>query len=180
MKVAHLSDLHLGFGYETGERGRSADVIRAFEMALSRIADLEPDVVVVAGDLFERASVTAPPIAAFTRAAIEFHKRLPHVPILVAAGSRDTPLDLDKPGPLAVVGSLPGVEVAVGRPRRIQVAGGDGSVVLLPHRTVIGSRRPQVAPDPDARWNVLVAYARVSREPAHALPIALDGWDYVA
>ncbi|NNF28798.1 MAG: hypothetical protein HKN73_16355, partial [Gemmatimonadetes bacterium] len=180
MKVAHLSDLHLGFGYETGERGRSADVIRAFEMAMSRIADLEPDVVVVAGDLFERASVTAPPIAAFTRAATEFHKRLPHVRILVAAGSRDTPLDLDKPGPLAVVGSLPGVDVAVGRPRRIHVAGGDGSVVLLPHRTVIGSRRPQVAPDPDARWNVLVAYARVSREPAHALPIALDGWDYVA
>ena len=155
-------------------------MIRAFEMALSRIADLEPDVVVVAGDLFERPSVTAPPIAAFTRAATEFHQRLPDVPLLVAAGSRDTPLDVDKPGPLAVVGSLPGVEVAVARPKRVPVLDGKGCVVLLPHRTVIGSRRPQVAPDPDAEWNVLVAYARISREPAHALPIRMEGWDYVA
>ncbi len=180
MKVAHLSDVHLGFGAETGGQGRSADVIRAFETALNRIAELEPDVVVVAGDLFDRPGVTAPPIAAFSRAAAQFHGRLPEVPILVAAGSRDTPLDVERPGPLAVVGALPGVEVAVVRPKRVAVAGGAGNVVLLPHRAVLGPRRPQIAPEPGARWNVLVTYARTSPQSAHALPVDLEGWDYVA
>ena len=180
MRVAHLSDVHLGFGAHDSGRGRAADVTRAFETAMSRISDLEPDLVTIAGDLFDRPSVTAPPIAAFSRVAADFRGRLPEVPIVVAAGSRDTPLDADRPGPLAVVGALEGVEVAVARPRRISLADGAVNVVLVPHRAVIGARRLDVAPDPDAEWNVLVAYTRIARDRGHATTFDPAGWDYIA
>lgn len=180
MKVAHLSDVHLGFSASESGRGRSTDVIRAFETALLRIAELDPDVVVIAGDLFDRPSVTAGPIAAFSRAVATFRSRRRDVPILVCAGSRDTPLDIDRPGPLAVAGALDGVEVAVARGRQISLLDGRANVVLLPHRGVIGARRLDVRPDPEAEWNVLVAYTRLSDDQGHATPLDPAGWDYIA
>ncbi|MGI9626266.1 MAG: metallophosphoesterase family protein [Longimicrobiales bacterium] len=180
MKVVHLSDVHLGFGAHESARGRSADVIRAFETAMVRAAELEPELVLIAGDLFDHPSVTPPPIAAFSKAATDFHRRLPGVPIVIAAGSRDTPLDADSPGPLAVVGALDGVEVAVTRPRQISLGGGALNLAVVPHRAVIGARRLDLSPDPKAKWNVLVAYTGVARDAGHATPLDIRGWDYVA
>lgn len=180
MKIVHLSDIHLGFGVHESSRGRAADVIRAFETAMVRVAELEPDLVLIAGDLFDHPSVTAPPIAAFSKAATDFHGRLPSVPIVIAAGSRDTPLDVDSPGPLAVVGALDCVEVAVTRPRQLSLGGGALNLAVVPHRAVIGARRLDLAPDPNAKWNVLVAYTGVTRAEGHATPLDIRGWDYVA
>lgn len=176
MKVAHLSDLHLGYG--SGQRAR--DVLRAFEAAMARAAALEPDLVVVSGDVFDHPEVGAQPIAVFAKAVARLRSRLPGVAVAVAAGVRDTPLDSERPGPLALVGEVASVQAACTSVLRFRALDGAASVVLAPHRAVADSRPLAVAPDPEAEWNVLVAYAAVASDAAHASVVPLAGWDYVA
>ncbi len=178
MKVAHLSDLHLGYGTPSIRSGRERDVLRVFESAMVRVAELDPGLVVISGDVFDHPNVPAEPIAAFTRAVGRFHDECPDVPIAIVAGARDTPLEPDRLGPLAVIGALSGVHVATDRV--VDITLGDVHLSLVPHRAVIGARRLGARSDPDARWNVLVAYASIVRDGAHALPLALEGWAYVA
>ena len=57
MKLAHLSDLHLGFRqYERltprGANQREADVATALKRAVDDLLEQEPDCVVIAGDVF--------------------------------------------------------------------------------------------------------------------------------
>ena len=58
MILAHLSDLHLGFrAYGRIERGvdiRERDVSAAFERALQDVIRVNPGIVVVSGDVFDR------------------------------------------------------------------------------------------------------------------------------
>ena len=178
MKVAHLSDLHLG--YAGAGPGRAADVLRVFESALARIGELEPELVVIAGDVFDHPEVTAPPIAAFSRSVRRLRERVPGLVVAVAAGARDIPLETHAHGPLVVIGSLPGVEVATTTVRRVSAHDGRLSVTLLPHPAVMASRSLKVAPDLAARWNVLVAHAALATGRSHAPAISPSGWNYVA
>lgn len=199
MTVAHLSDLHLGYG--AGTVGRADDVARVFEAAVARIAQLAPELVVIAGDIFDHPNVTAPPIATFSRAIHWLRERLPDVVVAVVAGARDTPLDPSRQGPLGVVGALASVEAATASVRRLPLRGGELSVTLVPHQA---ARRPhslKLEPDRSAKWNVLVAHgvhlaagtggsrreprrsrrsSRTPSRPAGTLPVPLTGWDYVA
>jgi len=57
VKLAHLADLHLGFRQYSrqtaqGINQREADVARACRRALDDVVAQEPDLVVIAGDLF--------------------------------------------------------------------------------------------------------------------------------
>lgn len=180
MKIAHLSDLHLGFGISDRRNGRARDVVRAFEIAMRRVADLNPAVVVVAGDVFDHPNVPAPPIAAFTRILHEFQDRRPRTPVALVAGARDTPLDREKLGPLAVLAALPGVHVATLRTKVIPLLDGDLNLVLAPHAAIVGARRLDVQPDPAAKWNVLVAYAAAASAPGDGVVVDPTGWSYVA
>lgn len=163
MTVAHLSDLHLGYRGGAGGHGRAEDVVRVFEAAFARIAGLGTQLVVIAGDIFDHPHVTAPPIAAFSRAAARLRERVPEVTVAVAAGARDTPLDPAHEGPVAVIGALEGVEAATTAVRRVRFAGGEGTVTLVPHLVARRGQALEVKPDPGARWNVLVVYGAVRR-----------------
>ena len=178
MKVAHLSDLHLGYA-GTGP-GRAEDVVRVFESALARIAELGPELVVIAGDVFDHPEVTATPIAAFSRGIRGLRDDLPGVLIAVAAGARDIPLDRGRHGPLTVIGAMKGVEVAEATPRRLHLHGGRVCVTLLPHPVVMASHSLDLSPDPAAEWNVLVLHAGLASGRSHALSVPMEGWDYVA
>ena len=180
MKVAHLSDLHLGYGGEGPGRGRATDVLRVFEIALARISELGPELVVISGDVFDHPNVTASPIATFARAVRKLRDSLPEVVVAVVAGARDTPLDPDRHGPLAVIGGMESVEVASVAVKRLSLRGGEASVTLVPHQAAMASRSLNVAPDPTATWNILVMHAALASGSSHALAVPLHGWDYVA
>ena len=177
MKVAHLSDLHLG--YAGAGPGRAGDVVRAFGNAIARISDLGPELLVIAGDVFDHPAVTAAPIAAFSREIRKLRDGLPGMVVAVAAGARDIPLDQGH-GPLTVIAGMEGVEVAGVRLRRLRLRGGKVCVTLLPHPVVTASHSLDVSPDPGAERNILVLHADVASGRTHALAIPMDGWDYVA
>ncbi len=76
LKIVHGSDLHFG----TPHLPESA---RAFRDA---VVDIEPDVLVISGDLTQRAKVEE------CRQASEFLKSLPELPTVVVPGNHDVPL----------------------------------------------------------------------------------------
>ncbi|MCY4573406.1 MAG: metallophosphoesterase [Gemmatimonadetes bacterium] len=182
MTVAHLSDLHLGYDGGAGGRGRAEDFVRAFDAAIARIAGLGAELVVIAGDVFDHPNVTAPPIAAFSKAVRRLRERVPGVLVAVAAGARDTPLDPSHQGPLAVIGALESVEAATTAVRRVPLPGGKCTVTLVPHLAARRGRALRLEPDSGARWNVLVLHGAVAGGPegSRAATVPLRGWDYIA
>ena len=184
MILAHLADLHLGFrAYERTDRGRNVretDVAGAFMRAVGELVKIRPDVVLVAGDVFDRPDPPASALVTCARGLEVLRSALPETQVLVAGGARDTPRHPGDPGVLAALDTLPGVEAAAGPPRSVRVGEGALHVQLLPHRAALSE--PAVPePDPYARWNVLVTHARTPGGGAGRGPrIDLRAWDYVA
>ncbi len=197
MILAHLSDLHLGYrGYGRARGGRNLrerDVARAFLSAVQELIRLEPDVVVLAGDVFDRPDPPAGALVTLARALETLRSSLPGAPVLMVAGARDTPRAWGDPGALAAFDTIPDVEAATGTPRSVRLRDRAMHVLLLPHRAVLREPHPEVKPDPDARWNVLVSYGEVDVEASgtaavagggggrrRALVVDTEAWDYVA
>lgn len=182
MIVAHLADLHLGFGaYERSEAGRNAreaDVEAAFQTAVEEIAGIGADAVLIAGDVFDRPDPPSSALVALARGLETLRQRLPDAPVLIAAGPRDTPRQ-GGGGVLAALDTLPGVEAASDGARSVRVR--DLHVRLVPHRAALADPRA-AEPDPSARWNVLVTHARARAARAGAPTLTVDaaGWSYVA
>ena len=185
MIVAHLSDLHLGFRaygrVESDMDIRERDVSAAFERVVGELVRLGPDVVVVAGDVFDRPDPPAGAIVALARGLELLRSSLPETPVLMVAGPRDTPRRSGDPGALAVLDTFSNVEAATNLTRSILFDRLDLHACLVPHRAAV--RHPAVVPEPDPtrRWNLLVLHAR-------ATPGGMGGgvhvdpgeWDYVA
>ena len=163
MIIAHLADLHLGFrAYGRVERGvdvRERDIAVAWERAVQEIVRLAPELVVVAGDVFDRPDPPAGALVTLARGLELLRSSLPHVPVLMVAGPRDTPRRPGDPGALAVLDTFPNVEAAAGLPRSLVLEHLGVHASLVPYRAAI--REPVLHPEPDprARWNVLVVHA---------------------
>ena len=194
MIVAHLSDLHLGYqAYESSQGGgnlRERDVARAFQRAVGEIVKIEPDAIVVAGDVFDRPEPSAGALVTLARGLENLRSALPGTPVLMVAGARDSPRSWGDPGALAALDTFSNVEAATGTPRSVRIMGGRTHVYLLPHRSVLRHPFPEVRPDPRARWNILVGYGAVESEgvlraaasEGEISPLRIDPsqWDYVA
>jgi DNA repair exonuclease SbcCD nuclease subunit len=182
--VAHLSDLHLGFrAYGRVERGvdvRERDVAAAWERAVQELVRLTPDVVVVAGDVFDRPDPPAGALVALSRGLELLRSSLPQAPVLMVAGPRDTPRRPGDPGALAVLDTFPNVEAAAGLPRSILLERLELHASLIPYRAAV--REPTVLPEPDprARWNLLVLHAREGATDERGLFVDPADWNYVA
>jgi DNA repair exonuclease SbcCD nuclease subunit len=184
MIVAHLSDLHLGFrAYPRTERGRNVrerDVAGAFHRAVEEIIRLRPDLVLVAGDVFDRPDPPPPALVALTRGLDALGSALPDTRVLMVAGARDTPRRPGDPGALAALDTFPGVEAATGTSRSVSLPEHSAHVCMLPYRSLLRDPRPVPEPEPRMRWNLVLAYGRPAGERGPGLEIDADAWDYVA
>lgn len=184
MIVAHLSDLHLGFrAYGRMERGvdvRERDIALAWERAVQEVVRLAPQVVVVAGDVFDRPDPPAGALVTLSRGLELLRSSLPLTPVLMVAGPRDTPRRPGDPGVLAVLDTFPNVEAAAGLPRSILLERLGLHAALVPYRAVV--REPAISPEPDprVRWNLLVLHARVGYPEEAGVYVDPADWDYVA
>lgn len=183
MRLAHLSDLHLGFrAYSATERGwnlRERDVAAAFRAALRTLVGLKPDIVLVTGDVFDHPDPPSTAFLTFSRAVSRLRAHLPGVPILMIAGERDSPRNPADPGPVAVLDSVPGVEAASGAPRSVRFRSTGLHVLLVPFRAAARPPFPEVSADPLARWNVLLIRGDPT-ERGSGIRVEPDEWDYVA
>jgi DNA repair exonuclease SbcCD nuclease subunit len=182
--VAHLSDLHLGFrAYGRIERGadvRERDVAAAFERAIGEVVRIGPDVMVVAGDVFDRPDPPAGALVSLARGLEALRTALPDVPVLMVAGPRDTPRRPGDPGALAVLDSFPNVEAATGLMRSLLIERLGLHACLVPYRAI--TRHPPALPEPDPRmrWNLLVLHATAQAGAGGGVTVDPAEWDYVA
>ena len=184
MRVAHLSDIHLGFrAYGRVERGadvRERDVARAFERAVREIIRLRPTVIVLAGDVFDRPNPPASAVVALARSLELLRASLPSTPVLMVAGPRDTPRRVADPGALAVLDAFPNVEAATGLMRSVVLERLDLHACLVSYRAATRVPPPLPEANPRTRWNLLVLHARPTERDELGVHVDLADWSYVA
>lgn len=184
MILAHLSDLHLGFRaygrIENGSDMRERDVAAAFERAINEILLLEPDIVIIAGDVFDRPDPPASAVVALARGLETLRMSLPDTHVLMVPGPRDTPRRSADPGALAVLATFPNVHAATGLTESIYIERLSLHACLVPHRAVRRPDPPMPDPDPRHRWNVLVLHAEAGQEGRDGIRVDAAEWDYVA
>lgn len=186
MIVAHLSDLHLGYRAQ-GRRDapgdpRERDVARAFRAAVRELLRIRPSVVLISGDVFDRSDPPSEAVVVLARGLETLRSALPETPVLMVAGARDSPGRAGDPSMLAAFDTLPNVEIATGTARSVHVGRLGLHALLLPHRATLERPAPEIAADPEFRWNVLLAYGRPSTDgvgSADETTVDPSAWDYV-
>jgi len=166
VKLAHLADLHLGYRQYTrqtpqGINQREADVARAFRRALDDVVAQQPDLVVVAGDVFHSVRPTNTAILDAFRRFQDLRSRLDGVPIVLVAGNHDTPRSAETGSILKLFEAISGVHVVAHEPRRLVFAELDTAVLCVPNASWSAAERPALEPDGTVTRNVLVTHREV-------------------
>jgi DNA repair protein SbcD/Mre11 len=166
LKIAHLADLHLGFRayHRVNGQGlnlREADVAAAFRQAVDRVVALQPDVVLVAGDVFHTVRPSNAAIAEAFRHFSSLTLRLPGVPVVVIAGNHDSPRSVDTGHILALFREIPGMEVVTDEVQRVHLPSLDAAVLGLPHNALAREHLPALETDPDVATNILMMHGTV-------------------
>ncbi|CAN5633441.1 exonuclease SbcCD subunit D [soil metagenome] len=205
MLIAHLADLHLGFrafhrSTAHGFNMREADVLDAFSRAIDQLVQIEPDLVLIAGDVFHSVRPSNAAIAEAFRMFSRLRARLPHAPVVMIAGDHDSPRSTETSNILVLFREIAGVSIAVDEVERFRFPNLDCSVHCLPHNAVArqhGSQAPvlTIEPDSQAARNVLMLHGALTGTAAmRSIPgraesggasiseqiIGVDRWDYVA
>jgi DNA repair protein SbcD/Mre11 len=162
VRLVHLSDLHLGYRqYQRltpgGANQREADVARAFRHAVDMTISLRPDVVVVAGDVFHNVRPTNPAILFAFGEFARLTRELPRAIVVMIAGNHDTPRSADTGCILRLFAPL-GITVVDHGAKRLPFPDRDLSILAV---SDMGASRVALAPDPDARYNVLLLHGEV-------------------
>ncbi|MEO7085208.1 MAG: metallophosphoesterase [Gemmatimonadaceae bacterium] len=195
MRLVHLSDLHLGYRqYQRltpgGVNQREVDVAKTFRTAIDRVIAIEPDVVIVAGDVFHS---VRPTNQAILHAFLQFSRlvrALPNTDVILIAGDHDTPRSAETGGILQLFSQI-GLHVVDRDARRLSFPARDLSVLCVPG--VSGIAIPSLTPDATSRFNVLAWHGnipgmlpeRLERSDPAAISITREElvagrWDYVA
>lgn len=195
MRLAHLSDTHLGFReFEaedpaTGANAREMDAYRAFEIACRKIADLAPDVVVHTGDLFDS---PRPPNRAIAMVLREFARLAgAGIAVVLIAGNHSLSTMRGDLCILEALAALPGVVPVHDAPRVVRVD--QAAFHCIPHSTDESKLCDAVEaakPDSGAHPNVLLLHARLrdgaprewseARVPRELVLQKAEEFDYVA
>ena len=186
MKIAHISDLHLGhIRYRRERQGvnqRDIDVALAFHRAVDDIIAQAPDVVAITGDVFDKSHPNNLSIVDTTATLWRLRRALPDVPILLVAGNHDLARVIQRGILLPVFREIPGVTVATDRVLWVEHQG--VPFCLVPTGAL--SKREAYAPRPGA---VLLIHAGLTGRVGirsgglQPSPETIDpnvtGWSYV-
>jgi len=173
MKIIHLSDTHLGYRQfhkidpDTDVNQREQDVYDAFDSAINKIIELEPDLVLHAGDLFD---TVRPSNRAVNQATYQFARlSREEIPTVVIAGNHDTPKMATTGTIMQSLDQLPGIHAVTSDPAKPE--GGYRTVELgnlavhavadAPVSEQLVERLQAVQPSSQADWNILVLHAGV-------------------
>ena len=194
MRLVHISDLHLGFRQyhrltQSGINQREADVANAFRAAIDRIIALEPDIVLLGGDIFHSVRPMNPAIIHAFNQLARLTRALPEAIVVVVAGNHDRPRATET-GCILRLFTVLGVNVVDAEPRRLAFPERDLAILAVPD--TVGDY-PALMPEPRVRHNVLLLHGEVQgmlpesamRADRAAMEIPLDAigaprWSYVA
>ncbi len=195
MRLIHLSDLHLGFRqYQrltpSGINQREADVAATIQRAIAQIIALEPDAIVIGGDVFHSVRPSNPAILHAYRAFSLLTSSLPDTPVIMVAGNHDAPRTTETGCILRLFREI-GVHVADAKAELFTFPSKSLAVLAVPD--VPGIDRPPLTPPDGFQHRVLLMHGEVQGIlPAHAAPadraaieipineLHADEWSYIA
>ena len=194
MLIAHLSDLHLGYrAYHRLAPGginiRERDVAQAFRSVIDKLIQLEPQLIIIAGDVFHTVRPSNAAIADAFRQFARLSAALPNTYTVMIAGDHDTPRAVETGNILRLFAEIPRIVVVDQEARMVALPQIAASVFCVPHPAVTENYDYQ--PDADADVNVLTLHGSFSEEEliklhdygGHYFDVAdlhPERWDYVA
>jgi len=192
MRIAHIADPHLGYrAYNritrTGLNAREADVFDAFRRALAKAVEIQPDLIVIAGDMFH---VVRPSNLTIQYAFREFAalRAKTNAPVVIIGGNHDSPRSTDTGCILDLFSNLPDIHVVHGEYVQVPLKTLDTSVFCLCHRALPQLSSLKIEPDPSSKHNVLIVHGTLEGVIRHAYDlfeisraqVISDAWDYIA
>jgi DNA repair protein SbcD/Mre11 len=167
MRIAHLSDLHLGFrAYHRVAAGgvnvRERDVALAFRAALDGVIAQQPDLILIAGDVFHSVRPSNAAIADAFRQFARLRAALPRTPIVMIAGDHDSPRSVETGSILKLFAEIPGITVADDAARSVHLPELKTTVLCLPRNSLMGTERVAMRPDAEADTNILMMHAVIA------------------
>jgi len=166
MRVAHVSDTHLGYTRyarlcpQTNRNQREVDVAVAYRRAVDAILERDVDLVIHSGDVFDSIRPATHVIVNFLKQTSRITRE--GIPYLGIAGNHETPRLRTTTAALEYA-NLVGAYFAVGfESERVRESAGGAEVTLtlVPHGAV-GDSGVIVGPDPDADVNIMVTHGTV-------------------
>ncbi len=189
MRIVHLADLHLGFrrfGRTTskGINCREADVFRAFREALTKIKEINPDLLLIAGDVFHWSRPHNMALVQTQRLLQEFISST-DIETIVIAGNHDSVKAKDNTCILELFNWMDRMTVFT---QKAEVWIKDNiRIACLPHNALLEANDIDLRPHPDFQFNLLMVHGTVDGNlvnddggtdvPADLLQMP---WDYVA
>lgn len=167
MRIAHFSDTHLGYiAYSrlvNGINQREIDVFKTFERNLDSIWEADVDLVIHAGDFFDRVRPSNHTIVNAYKRMYKFQERRGWRPFVIVAGNHETPSTADSGNILRLfgdpsgTGGIPGVHVFCDGIASIDFTPGL-SLMAIPSRGLSEMAATTILPPPGSNVGVLVAH----------------------
>ncbi|MCS7301696.1 MAG: metallophosphoesterase [Fimbriimonadales bacterium] len=192
MRVAHISDVHLGYrAYSrTNEHGmnqREHDVFQAFRRALRGALQAEPDLIVITGDLFHAVRPPNSSLITAYRLLLDVQTGRKGAPLVIIAGNHETPRVAESGCILALLSHIPGVQVVYDQITLLELPTISACLLCIPSRGVGEIEQRILEPRPDYRWNLLLLHGLLEgvtpfalERPIDKQKIVREEWDYIA
>ncbi|MBD3234672.1 MAG: hypothetical protein GF315_13180 [candidate division Zixibacteria bacterium] len=175
MKIIHISDSHLGVSgnfrklTEQGYDQREEDFLHVFDIAIDRMIEMKPDVIIHSGDLFHLVRPSNRIIARAARTLLKLSDAM--IPTIVISGNHDTPKTRSTGSVFQIMEIIPNIDfVYKGSYERYKY--GDAIVHAIPHclsQEDLEKQIEKAEPDTGARYNVLVVHGVVASIPEFSM-----------
>jgi len=163
MKLVHIADLHIGYrAYNKltpkGINVRERDVINAFKNTLDRTAAINPELVIMAGDIFHRPRPGNTSIYLTIKLLHEFRKTC-SAPIIMVSGNHEASKSLENESILRVLeATVPGVKVIDRQIEQFTIENLGVSILGIPYNALSDFEKTNITPDNSFKYNILAIH----------------------
>ncbi len=163
MKLVHLADLHLGYrAYNRltskGLNIRERDVIKAFKESLDRVSAINPDIIIMAGDIFHRPRPGNTSIYLCIKFLLDFRK-VCSAPVVMISGNHEASKSLENENILKVIeATVPGVKVIDRQIEQFVLQERSISILGVPYNALCGFEKTSLLPDNNYKYNILTIH----------------------
>ncbi len=197
MKIVHLADLHLGYRayYKSDSKGfnlREIDVLNTFRESLRKIVEINPSLVIIAGDVFHKPRPSNLTIFNTIHRLAIFRKHC-KAPIIIVSGNHESVKTLESGNVLNIIERvIPDVMIIDGDIKEIELKNLDMLFVGVPYNALGKLKNKDLIADKNFKYNVLSLHGSYdsikcpelsqygSEELLNAEKINQKSWDYVA
>lgn len=160
MKIAHLADLHLGYRAYTklNERGinlREFDVLETFREVLRKINQIQPNLIIIAGDVFHKPRPSNLTIFRTIQLLRKFRETC-NAPIVTVSGNHECTKTLESGSILGIFEAVvPNFHLIDGTIKELELKSLDTLVVGVPYNALGELKEKSLSSDKTFKYNIL-------------------------